>query len=144
MAIKHVDFITIREDLSVYEIDNGQIVKAKQILTDIIEGEDKKGKYGNLGFQTVSHVISPENMDVSNLELASPEQVTNDDVIKDLNFKVKKQVINIYETEDVIILIKPEIEKIRATNKKDKENSPILRIRTGMDVNVIPKNPVRK
>ena len=139
MTNKHIDFTTIREDMSVYEVENGQILKAKQIIVDIVEGEDKKGKFGNLGFQPVSHVASPSDMDTEGLELAEVKQVTEQDEVAELKFTVKKQVINIYETDNAIILVNPKVEKIYSTNKKDKSGM-ILRFRTGIEVNVVPKN----
>jgi hypothetical protein len=33
---EHVDFSTIREDFNIYEIENGQVLRVKQTLTDII------------------------------------------------------------------------------------------------------------
>ncbi|MDH3780569.1 MAG: hypothetical protein OES15_06905 [Nitrosopumilus sp.] len=60
----------------------------------------------------------------------------------ELKFIVKKQVINIYETDNVIILVNPKVEKIHSTTKKDKTGNPVLRFRSGIDVNVIPKNQV--
>ena len=137
---KNIDFTTIREDMSVYEVENGQILKAKQIVIVITEGEDKKGKFGDLGFHAVSHVYSPPNMDTSGLEFSETEQVTDDDEADDLKFTVKKQVINVYETDDVIILVNSKVEKISSTTKKDKTGNHILRFRSGIEVNVIPKN----
>lgn len=139
MANKHIDFTTIREDMSVYEVENGQILKAKQIIVDIIEGEDKKGKFGNLGLHGVSHVASPPDMDTSGLEFGEANKVTEQDEVAELKFTVKKQVINIYETDNAIILVNPKVETIHSTNKKDKSGM-ILRFRTGIEVNVVPKN----
>ena len=143
MTEKQIDFTTIREDMSVYEVENGQILKAKQIIVNIVDGEDKKGKFGDLGFQAVTHVFSPSDMDTKGLELADVSQVTDKDEVDDLKFTVKKQVINIYETDDVIILVNPKVEKVTSTTKKDKSGM-ILRFRTGIEVNVIPKNPKDK
>lgn len=140
----HIPFTTIREDFNVYEAENGQILYAKSMVTDIFEGEDKKGKFGNLGFQSASHVITPQKIDTSKFEFLPSEQVLDEHITQDLKFKPVKEIINIYETEKLILLVDAKVEKISITNKKDKDENPILRYRSGIGVSVIPKNPEEK
>jgi len=138
---KDIEFTTIREDLNIYEVENGQILKAKSIVTAISEGEDKKGKFGDLGFQNISHVVTPKKIDTTDYEYLPAEQITDKHETKKLNFKIVKEIINVYETDKLIILVDPRVEKISLTNKKDKDDNPVLRYRTGIAISVIPKRP---
>ena len=75
---KDIEFTTIREDLNIYEVENGQILKAKSVVTAISEGEDKKGKFGDLGFQTISHVVTPKKIDTTDYEYLPTDQITDE------------------------------------------------------------------
>jgi hypothetical protein len=142
MTEKYLQLTTVREDFNEYEIENGQLLKTKNILMDLIEDEGGKlGKQGSIGFQTVSHVRTPILIDTTNLELALPEQVTDNDIVQELKFKIIKEIINIYESEKTIIFTDTQMEKIFLTKKKDKDGNPILRFRSGLNINVIPKRP---
>ncbi len=140
MKPKHARFTTIREDFNEYECENGQILKAKQILADILHTEDEAGKpMSNFGFKDVSTVITPTPIDTSDLEFIPREQVTEKHVVKELKFKVIREVINIYESKNSIILISPRVSNIRLTNKKDETGSPLIRYTTNTGMSVIPK-----
>ena len=144
MEEEHIDYDTIREDYNIYECENGQILKAKQIVADIMEKYEKSGKVGNLSFSQVSYVRNTKPIDTSDIEYLPTEQVTDEHIVKDLKFKIKKEVINIYETDKLIILVDPRVEKISVTNKKDKKGNPFLRYRTGTGISVIPKRPEKE
>jgi hypothetical protein len=73
------------------------------------------------------------------MEYSKPEDVTQSDEVRDAQFKPKKEIINIYETDKAIILVTLKIENIKLTNKKDKEEAPILRYTALTNVNVIEK-----
>src|SRR5215213_1800269 len=97
-----------------------------------------------LGNKEVSHIITDVEIDTSNMEYASYEQVTKEDEIKELKFKSHKRSINIYETQSYLIIIAPSVLKIFLTNKKDNTNSPILRYTYGMAVDTIDKHSLYK
>ena len=139
MIKEHIDFKTIREEFSEYEIENGQILKLKHILVDIVN-EPIEGKLrGKLGTKDISYVYTPEGIDTTGMEISTPEQVTEKDQVRELSFKPTKEVINIYETEKSLILIITGISKIFLTNKKDKENAPIIRYTGQHGIEVIEK-----
>ena len=102
---EHIEFSTIREELNLYQVETGQILKFKIILTDVFkESNNNDNKPSSLGVQDFSVVISDVEMDTSKLEYATKEQVTESDQIKELKFKPIKEVINIYETQKAITL----------------------------------------
>lgn len=137
--IEHISFSTIREDFSEFKAENGQILRMKPVVMDIIR-EQKNGKQmSSLTFQEYSHVITELKIDTSGYTFAEASSVTDADKVKELNFVIIKRVINIYETEQSIILVSPDVEKIFLTNKKDKTNSPYLRYVSKTNVNVVQK-----
>lgn len=144
MVKKSVECSAIRVDFNIYEVENGQILKANTVVTDLFEDEDKKGKFGNLGFQSISHVRTTKKIDTTDYEYLPSSQVLEEHETGELKYKVVKEIINIYETETLIILVDPRVEKIMKTSKKDKDDNPILRFRTGIGISVIPKRPEEK
>ena len=141
MNKEHVDFTTIREDFSVYEIENGQILKVKQILTDVVVEtiEDNK-KISSLGLKEFSSLITNVEIDTSKLEYAISDQITEADQVKELQFRSIRELINIYETNKSLILLVPRVQKVFLTNKKDHTNAPILRYKSITTFNLIDKD----
>lgn len=137
MTNKPVDYATIREDFSVYECENGQIFRIKTTITNIVK--DEETKKSAIDFKDISSVTTPIQIDTSEYEESTAEQVTSEHEIKELNFKSIKEVINIYETEKSLIVLYPVVEKIFLTNKKDKQGAPILRYHSKNSINVIDK-----
>src|SRR5215218_2552469 len=133
MNKEHVEFTTVKEDYNEYEVENGQILKFKISLADItVEVKEDGNKGSQLGLKEVSHVITDVEIDTSNMELSSAEQVTEEDQKEELKFHSNKRVVNIYETQKHIIIMAPSVLKIFSTDKKDKTDSPILRFTYGV------------
>lgn len=141
MNREHVQFTTIKEDFNEYEVQNGQLLKFKISLADIVVEVKEDGSKGSqLGLKEVSHVITDVEIDTSNMKLSSAELVTEDDQKEELKFHSIKQVVNIYETQRHIIIMAPSVLKIFSTDKKDNTNTPILRYTYGVAMNMIDKD----
>lgn len=93
----------------------------------------------NMNIKPFSHVITPITIDTSNMEYAEVDDVTDEDNVKELSFRILREIINIYETPNSIILLGHGIEKVYLTNKKDTSNSPVLRYKVAALVNVVEK-----
>ena len=140
MGVIHLDYDTIREDYNVYEIENGQILKSKVSVVDFIEKDEAKGgTSGQLGFMNISEIYTTKPIDTSDLKESTQDKVTDDDVVKELKFTIKKESINIYESANLFLLVGDRVEKIMLTNKKNNKGDPIVRYRIDMGVNVVPK-----
>ncbi len=136
----HVDVQSVREDFCVYEVENGQILKVKNTVGDIKNEKTKDGQsFGNIGFKDMSLVITPKPIDTNEYEYMPREKVKEEHQTKELKFKPIREIINIYETIDSIILVSTKVEKIFLTNKKDETGAPILRYKTASGINVIQK-----
>lgn len=139
MTKEHITYKTIREDFNEYEVENGQILKFKLMLSDIIT-ETKDGKNRSMmGLKDVSVVITDVKIDTSKMDTATAEEVTEKDESGELKFKTNVQVVNIYETQNTIILIAPIVKTVLSTNKKDNDRNPILRFTYGQQIMSINK-----
>lgn len=139
MADELVEFNTIREDFSEYQVENGQILKIKSIVTAIVNTEVDNKKQAKMSLQIASTVATPIPIDTSKLQLADPNQVTEKDQIGELKFTAVKEIVNIYETKNLMILAIPHMQKVFRTNKKDVDNNPILRFTFTSDLNILNK-----
>lgn len=137
---KHVNFITIREDFSEFEAENGQILKIKKVITDLIEQPVENSLFqAKVQMQDVIHVITTKKIDTDGMVTADLTSLTDKDIIENLSFKPKKIVLNIYETETFILLVGIQVTSIGATNKLDVTGNPYLRFRTNFEINIILK-----
>ena len=134
-----IPFVTIREDFSTFECENGQTLRVKLPIVEIIKIQDGDKENSAISFNEISHVFSSTPIDTSNLEMARSEDVTAENQVKELEFKMTNQTINLYETEKSLIVLVPVVEKIFITDKKDKDNNPILRYVMKNSVSIISK-----
>lgn len=138
-----VEFNTIREDYNIYKIENGQILKMKKIIADIVKDiMDDDKTHAGIGLKDVSHVSTPLDIDITGMEHAKLEDVTDKDHVRELKFTSVKEMINIYETEKSLILLVPKLEKVFFTNKIDTTNSPILRFTSSCGISIIEKKSI--
>jgi hypothetical protein len=113
MTEVHINFSTIREDFNEYQIENRVLLKVKPILTDIIP----ETKDDETGFKTVFEKISKV---IGTLE-KDPSQVPAEKETHELLFVPIKEVINLYETDKMIILVAYKVERVFYTAR---ENEP--------------------
>ncbi len=143
MNREHLKFKTIREDLNEYEVENGQILKMKMTVTDIIAQQTESGQINaSLRLKDISEVITDPPIDTTNFEYAEISQVTEKDEFKQLNFKPISEIINIYETAKFIFLVESRVKSISLTNKKDKDNNPILRYSHETNLAILDKKNI--
>ena len=139
MKEERIEFLPIRTDYSVFEVENGQILKIKLEIVDVINtSKSKQNPTAKVQTKIVSHVISPKDIDISSLEL-STGTVTEKDHVKELNFKTINEVVNIYETKGSFILTVLKLEKVYLTNKKNTQDEPILRFTSNNGIDIIQK-----
>jgi DNA polymerase III alpha subunit (gram-positive type) len=128
MNKEHIPFIPLKEDFNEYRVENGQLLKVKTVLTDVaVETLEPGKKTSRLGVKDFSIIITDVDIDVSKMEYATPEQISDVDVVGELRFTTVKESVNIYEIQKLLILIATRVDKIFMTNKKDLTNNPIIR-----------------
>ncbi len=54
-----------------------------------------------------SAIVTESEIDTSKFEYSTPDALTDDDIVSELNFKTVKEVVNIYDTQKALILIAP-------------------------------------
>ena len=132
---EQVEFNTILEDYNIYSLENGQILKVKQMPVEIINVTTDVGKQQvRVALKQVSHIITPPTIDTSGLEFANPDTLTDKDHIKELVFDTIREISNLYETKRSVVMIEPYVTKIFLTNKKTDEGGPILRYLSQVDI----------
>jgi hypothetical protein len=140
MVTEHIKFTTIREGLSEFEVENGQLLKVMVVATDIFVEEKDGQKVPVLGLKELSAVITDVEIDTSGLEYADNEKVTENDELRELQFKPITQIVNIYESQNFIFLVPTIIRKVMITNKKDNQGNPILRFQYLPSVSTVDKS----
>jgi hypothetical protein len=143
MNVEHINFSTIREDFSIYEIEDGLVLRTKQIVTDIVvETTEDNRKMTRLAIRDVSFVVATDvnKIDTTNFEVSTADNVTEKDQINELKFRNLKEVINIYETDSALLFLTSKVQKIFLTNKKDNVGVPILRHETLTGFNLLSKD----
>jgi len=140
MKKEFVDYDVVREDYSMYELENGQIFKIKQVLTEIFNIPNEKNEMqAKINAKTISFLVTPEPIDTSDCELAEPKDVQESDETKELKFKIIKEPTSVYETKKSIIILINHVYKTFATTKKDKDNNPIIRFRAVHELGILEK-----
>ena len=138
----NVPFDVMREDYSVYEIENGQILKVKQSITEIINTNDPDpAKQSKISSKTISVCTTIKKIDTSDLEESTPDKTVISDQTHELKFKMIKEPVNVFETKISILLLNTHIYKIFATTKKDHNGDPIIRFSAVHDL-AITKKPL--
>lgn len=143
MDIEHINFNTVREDFNEYKVENGQVLKIKRILVDVIADIGNGKPKTSMGLKDFSHVFTTTKIDTLDFEYSTPEHVTEKDQIRELQFITLKENVNIYETKKELILINLHLQKIFLTNKKDITNSPILRYESLSTISVLDKKTLQ-
>ena len=136
---EHIEYDTIRDDFSSYGVENGQILKVKLSVVDVINLVDENdATKGKVVTRPYVHVITTSNLERYDIKY-DRETPTENDQVKELKFTSISNVINIYETKKQFIFTRVNTKKIFLTNKMDISNNPILRYRHGCEINITTK-----
>lgn len=129
----HIKFSTVREDFSEYEIGNGLLfLRVKAVVTDMVKNTENNKTGIGVTFEVFSKIIKRVGNDNT-----VDHGVTN---VRELQFIPSKEVVNIYETDKMIVLVIHRIEKVSSTNQKnEKDDTPILALESNTLVNVVEK-----
>jgi len=125
---------TIREELDEYLLEDGNTLRFKDVLISLeTTGGTKKDESGKVlvevsaQFHTVSGIINTGNVDVSHLEESEAGTVGDDGRVSKIGFKSKRIILNLYETDEQLIIVRTELREVWTTKFKDKEGRPIYR-----------------
>lgn len=148
VVIKSHTLRTIKEDFDEYDLEDGNILRVKQVLITFGFTEDvKKDEKGDklvktlANFQLVTGVIPTKEVDTSNLKLNPSGVIDPSERVKKVNFKPKKTHLNIYETDETIIFIRNNLLSVWATPYKDKIGYPTYHVEALAQLTVQPKPP---
>jgi hypothetical protein len=140
---EHIEYQVISEDFNEYKIENGQVLKFKRILADLVSEKENDKPQTRLGLKDLSHVYNTVDIDTTGFDESTPELVTEKDQIRELKFEVSKENVSIYETAKSLILVSSSVNKVYLTNKKGKTNSPILRYESPSTIVILDKKTLQ-
>ena len=122
----HVQFAVINERRSSYFVKNGMVlnvINLVQSVSSIIDGDGTvKARVRTM---EISYTVTPRNIKRYDIDYTQGD-ATEQHRIKDLQFDIDVEPINIYETRDHLVLLSTKINKIILTDKVDEENNLIL------------------
>jgi len=127
-----VEFRIKAEDWSIFELEDASILKAKNVLINILGKRAGKGFNASLQSQLVLGVYAPEELRGKPSEPYTKEELVKSVVRDDVDIrKVLEQPWNEYELDNGLLLkIKTIPIHISRTNKYDKEGMPIYLVET--------------
>jgi len=138
---------TIREEFDEYILDDGNLLRCKEVLVAFGLGEPEKNPEGKMmaktfvKYQQAIGIVPTADVDVSNLELAN-RNMTIKDRQNELKFTLKKTSLNYYETDEFIIVVRSKLNHIWTTPFKDNNNIPIYSIETDTSMDTIEKQGI--
>jgi len=132
-VVKSHTLRTVREEFDEYLLEDGNTLRIKDVLVAFgFTGEKKKDQSGKellktmVQFQQVNGIIPTGNPDTTNLK-QQEGPTTDKDRVKKIGFKEKKNTLNLYETDEFLIVIRSRLNEVWTTPFKDQQNIPIYR-----------------
>ncbi|MHB8601587.1 MAG: hypothetical protein ACYC6W_08325 [Nitrosotalea sp.] len=141
------NFKTVREEFSEFTLSDGNVLRVKDVLVSFamtpqkIESDKMLAKI-SMQVQPVGGVIYTGKSDTSKLEFVTGIQVSDQDKISKLDFEPKNLVINVYETNGFLILLKSKLLEVWTTRYKDKNDAPIYRFYSSAVMDLMNKKEV--
>lgn len=133
--IKSHSLRTIREEFNDYDLEDGNIIRSKQVLISFgFTGERRMDETGKniakmkISMKHVAGVVSLIELDTSVLELYSGQPLDKSAYVKKIQFKPKQTFLNIYETDEFLITIENQVSEIWQTKYKDEGNTPLYHV----------------
>ena len=138
----------IHEEFNEYLLSNGNTLRVKDVLISFSTKEFKKMEKDivqvkvAVQFQPVGGITPTGTFDTSKLEFIGNNPFTDKDRISKLDFTLKKKVINIYETDGLLLLVKSTLLEVWSTRFKDISGIPMYRFYTSAIMEVLEKDEI--
>jgi len=141
----------IKEEFNEYELEDGNILRAKEVTISFVLTDEEKivskeiKEVGTLAnFQLVTAIIPSGEISTDikqeNLEPAQP--VTKDKIVKEISFKQLSENLNIYETDELLILARTELTHVYLTSLKDNIGLPRYHVESRAKLQIMQKNQI--
>lgn len=138
---------TIREEFNEYDLDDGNILRAKQILivfhlSDQIKQDAQGNKMADfqVAFKQVVGAVPSGKVDTSVLLTHDGRHIDKSSFLKKVEFKERISYVNIYETRDFFLFVKNAVTEVWMTKYKDTNNVPIYHVEGNAKLTVKPKS----
>lgn len=137
------EFDTLKEDWSIYQLEDGTTLKFKIVLIRVIRELDDKGNpIYNFSMRNVFVArVPPSLKGTLSKTKYSMEELDGSIVKEDMKFEAKKEDWNTYKLKSgAIIELKPILTMISRTDKFDERGDPIYFIQS----HVVPRGKISK
>lgn len=145
--IKSHSLRTIREEFNEYELEDGNILRIKDVLIGFGFGDKVEKKASGqtsikafVSIQQVIGIIPTGDVDTSGLELLPNRIITEKDRKDKMKFTEKQASINLYETDEHLIIVRGRLNQVWTTPFKDRNDIPIYSLNSQSAVDAPPKN----
>lgn len=139
-------FITVREEWNRYLLSDKTELKLKISMS----GVTVQGKYEATGTGQAASSFTPvfykEPSSEDKGQPSTPPVLTDSDPLRELGFETQHESINIYDVPSIrnLLICRPQLAKIYASDKFDQNGSRIYRYETKMLLAVVPYPKVPK
>lgn len=135
---------TIHEEFNEYVLDDGNILKLKDILLPLIPGEKTKvgrGKTREMLHGQINHIhalVPAGKTDVSLLEPIGDNSVSKEHRTKIVCFEPRHESLNIYTVSGHYIFVKTRLDGVWLTKFKDRKDLPVYSLCSNVALEIKP------
>ena len=144
--VKSHSLRTIREEFNEYDLEDGNIIRSKQVLitfglTGDIRKDDSGKNMANIlvSMKHIAGVVPLTKIDTSVLELNTGQPIDKSAYVKKIQFKPKQTFLNIYETDEFLISLENIVTEIWQTKYKDENDTPLYHVIANIKLDAKPK-----
>lgn len=144
--IKSHTLKTVREEFNEYVLDDGNILRIKDIVMGFgFTGDIRKDDTGKIltkslvQLQQINAVIPIGSPNTSGLEFIGSHVLTIEDRKEKIDFKPKNESISIYETNEQFLFVRTRLNDVWQTNYKDKNDIPLYHFNCDISLDIKPK-----
>lgn len=134
----------IHEGYNEYVLDDGNVLKLKDILLPLIleekpkDDQDKTCEKLRGQINHIHALVPMGKIDVSFLEPIADNSVSREHRIKNISFEPRHESLNIYSVDGHYIFIKTRLDEVWTTKFKDKNDLPVYSLCSNAALEVRP------
>lgn len=148
-VVKSHTLQTIREEFDEYILEDGNTLRIKDILASFGLGEEIKTNESDkiktktfVQFEQTTAVIPTADVDTSHLEQLGHNKISDKDKVKEMKFTPKRVSLNLYETDEFLIVVRSRLNHVWTTPYKDNNNVPIYCLNSDTTMDAKPKKDI--
>lgn len=137
---------TIREEFNEYDLDDGNILRSKQVFmvfhpSNQIKQDPEGRKIADfmVSFNHVASIVPTGKIDTTLLTRYAGQPINESAYLKKVEFKERRTNLNIYETKDFLLFVNNILRDVWLTKYKDDNNIPLYHTIADARLKIKPK-----